>query len=1316
MPRFRWIYCQLETLSRCFPPSIRRALDELPVTLDETYERALKEIDKEKRDYANRLFHCLVVSIRPLHVEELAELFAILPKADSTPEFNIGWRPQDPEEFILSTCTTLVSIVKIDGERVIQFSHFSVREYLTSARIADAAHVSHFHILPKSAHTLLARACLSVLFQLDFSIDETKIRNFPLAPYAARHWIDHARYEDVASDIQDEMYCLFDRTKPYFSVWIWLHDVEDSLIQYERPPHPTQPDEVPLYYAALCGFHDLSERLLDAHPGDVDARGGYYETPLQGALYRGYLSIVLLLLERGADPECRDHNGQTALYMASSHGYSEVVRSLIDHGANLNTQREDNDNTQHVSWTPLQVAIHKGHLDIALLLLERGADPDSRYHGDQTALYMASSRGYSEVVGSLIDRGADLDSPCQDNNNTQHVRWTPLQVSINNGHLDIALLLLEHGADPEPRYHGEQTAIYMASSRGYTEIVQSLLGYGADLDVQCEDKDGWDDVQRTPLQVATHKGHHDIVSVLMEHVHMIQKQIALYVASSCGNTHAVGSLLDQGIDPNTKCEDNDGRRDVKWTPLQVATRKGHLDTVLLLLVCGADLELRDHSDQTALYMASSHGYSEVVHSLIDHGADLNAGGNDRDEHGEEVGWTPLHAAIYNDHPDTALLLVQRGANTETRSSQNQTPLYMASSRGFTEVVRLLIDHGVDVDAQCDDRRGFNHVRWTPLLVAIYKDYSDTVLLLLERGANAETRSDQDQTPLSMERSRGFSEAVRLSIDHGADVDAKCDDQRGFNHVEWSPLQAAMYNDHPDTTPFLLECGANTETPSSQDQTPPYMSPSRGFAEAVRLSIDHGAGADEKCDDRRGFNHVGWIQPQAAMYNDHPDTTLFLLERGADTETRSSRDQTILYMASSRGFADVVRLLIDHGADVDVECDDLDEDSKKLWWTPLHAAIYNDHPDIARLLLERGVNTEARSSQDQTALYMASSRGFAEVVRLLIDRGADVDAKCGDRRGFNHVRWTPLCVAIYKDHPDIALLLLERGANMETRSSQAQTPLYIASSRGFAEVVRLLINHGADVDVECDDLDEDSEKVRWTPLHAAIYKDHPDIALLLLERGANTKTRSSHQTPLYMASSRGFTEVVRLLIDRGADVDAKCGDRRGFNHVRWTPLCVAIYEDHPDIALLLLERGANMETRSNQDQTPLYMASSRGFAEVARLLIDRGANVDEECDDLDESVHVRWTPLHVASNHGSLEIARMLLEHGADMHYRDNWGWSPLHHASWLGFDDVSQLLLDHGANPNAANASGKTALHVASSNGQSPVVKLLLEYGANVDS
>src|ERR1700761_4067965 len=134
--RFRWVYCQIETLRRCFPASIRRTLDELPETLDGTYEQTLRTIDKQKRDYAYRLFQCLVVSKRPLHVEELAELFAIQPNVGTIPTFNADWRPEDPEEFVLSACSTLVVVVNVDGEKIVQFSHFSVREYLISDRIA----------------------------------------------------------------------------------------------------------------------------------------------------------------------------------------------------------------------------------------------------------------------------------------------------------------------------------------------------------------------------------------------------------------------------------------------------------------------------------------------------------------------------------------------------------------------------------------------------------------------------------------------------------------------------------------------------------------------------------------------------------------------------------------------------------------------------------------------------------------------------------------------------------------------------------------------------------------------------------------------------------------------------------------------------------------------------------------------------------------------------------------------------------------------------------------------------------------------------
>jgi hypothetical protein len=75
--RFRWAYCQLEALRHCLPPSVRRILKGLPETLDETYERVLREINKANREHAHRLLQCLTVAIRPLRVEELAEVLAI---------------------------------------------------------------------------------------------------------------------------------------------------------------------------------------------------------------------------------------------------------------------------------------------------------------------------------------------------------------------------------------------------------------------------------------------------------------------------------------------------------------------------------------------------------------------------------------------------------------------------------------------------------------------------------------------------------------------------------------------------------------------------------------------------------------------------------------------------------------------------------------------------------------------------------------------------------------------------------------------------------------------------------------------------------------------------------------------------------------------------------------------------------------------------------------------------------------------------------------------------------------------------------------
>jgi hypothetical protein len=191
------VVCQVDRLRRTLPASIRKVLNDLPKTLDETYSRTLLGIDEEKREYAQRLFRCLMVSIRPLRVEELAEILAIQFDEEALPTFNTDWRPAYAEETIMSVCSSLIAIVDRGGHQVVQFSHFSVKEYLTSERLAAAEErLSYYHILPEPAHTILAHAGLSVLLHLDDKIDRDTICHFPLAPYAARHWVDHAKFKE----------------------------------------------------------------------------------------------------------------------------------------------------------------------------------------------------------------------------------------------------------------------------------------------------------------------------------------------------------------------------------------------------------------------------------------------------------------------------------------------------------------------------------------------------------------------------------------------------------------------------------------------------------------------------------------------------------------------------------------------------------------------------------------------------------------------------------------------------------------------------------------------------------------------------------------------------------------------------------------------------------------------------------------------------------------------------------------------------------------------------------------------------------------
>ena len=216
------------------------------------------------------MLQCLVAAARPLRVAELAEVLAIDFSAKGIPKLNPGWRWEDHEEAVMSTCSSLVIIVddKDEGEdksedgnkdknedsRVVQFSHFSVKEFLMPSRFAELSRdVSYYHVEPETAHTIVAQACLWILLQLNDRMNRNKIKNFPLAKYAAQYWVKHAQAENVLSHIKDGLERLFDPNKPHFAAWLWIYN-EDIGGSSMVTMFPTKPAAVPLYYAARFGF------------------------------------------------------------------------------------------------------------------------------------------------------------------------------------------------------------------------------------------------------------------------------------------------------------------------------------------------------------------------------------------------------------------------------------------------------------------------------------------------------------------------------------------------------------------------------------------------------------------------------------------------------------------------------------------------------------------------------------------------------------------------------------------------------------------------------------------------------------------------------------------------------------------------------------------------------------------------------------------------------------------------------------------------------------------------------------------------------
>ncbi|KAJ5935976.1 hypothetical protein N7454_005274 [Penicillium verhagenii] len=326
--------------------------------------------------------------------------------------------------------------------------------------------------------------------------------------------------------------------------------------------------------------------------------------------------------------------------------------------------------------------------------------------------------------------------------------------------------------------------------------------------------------------------------------------------------------------------------------------------------------------------------------------------------------------------------------------------------------------------------------------------------------------------------------------------------------------------------------------------------------------------------------------------------LMYLIRRVYTPSRNTEIKR-LHIAAFFGLKQAIEALLQNRIEADTETtasqnetsDDLECKDNVGGQTPLSWAAKNGHKEVVRLLLEKGAELESNDDSRRTPLLWAARNGHKEVVRLLLEKGAELESNDDSRR-------TPLLWAARNGHKAVVRLLLEKGAELDSKDCQGRIPLSWAASNGHEAVVRVLLEKGAEL--ECK-----NNVGGQTPLSWAASRGHKAVVRLLLEKGAELESNdASRRTPLSWAAKNGHKAVVRLLLEKGAELE--CNDNHNYSPLSW-----AASNGHEVVTRLLLEKGAKVDSKDKFNLTPLLRAASRGHKAVVRLLLQKGAELESK---------------------------------------------------------------------------------------------------------
>ena len=493
---------------------------------------------------------------------------------------------------------------------------------------------------------------------------------------------------------------------------------------------------------------------------------------------------------------------------------------------------------------------------------------------------------------------------------------------------------------------------------------------------------------------------------------------------------------------------------------------------------------------------------------------------------------------------------------------------------------------------------------------------------------------------------------------------------------------------------------------------------RGEAEVVQWLLDSGAELESKNDRSQTALSL------AAMYGRDAVVKLFLDRDDVMTNSRGDYGQTPLFWAAQEGYETIVKLLLSR--------DDIMADTPNIFnETPLCRAAGKGHEAIVKLFLDRDdVMINSRDQSGQTPLSSAAKYGHESIVKLLLSRDdviADLWAKAGQ---------TALWYAAKNGHKAVVKLFLDRDDVMvNTRDENDDTLLSWAARNGYETIVKLLLSRddviadsltkshrtplsyaaegGYDAIVKLfldreDVLINSCDKLNRTPLLYAAHDGHEAVVKLLLSRG-DVVTNSQDifgQTPLSYAAMKGHEGIFKLLLSRN-DVIADSQDTEGRTSLSYT----AEFGHEEMVKLLLSRDDVIADSQDCRSRTSLSYAANSGHEGVVKLLLNRDDVIAGSQD---------WssrTPLSYATENEHEGIVKLLL--GRDdvaVDSQDKYGRTPFSYAAERGSEEIVELLLCRDVRVDSQDEHSRTPLSYAAKKGSVKTVELLLSRDVRVDS